>query len=201
MNTQNQFAFTDLTAGQLNAIVKKLGGYEGALKFLRGELTVSKPQSVSDLTFEPTLDSIVHIDRTVRLRYPFLSKVDRPDLEYTGPAKYSLSSVKLWFAPFQERELSSFSGSDIYTKIRDDDIPLNRFLGLQDGLAIQQKDIIVFRKFFGGRSVFLWKSVVGSTFYGRGYRVPYLCQEKGKIILRWRWFDSDWRSCDPALYL
>ncbi|MDE2021753.1 MAG: hypothetical protein KGI71_02415 [Patescibacteria group bacterium] len=35
------FASQNLTAGQLNAIVKKLGGEEGALKFLRGELLVS----------------------------------------------------------------------------------------------------------------------------------------------------------------
>ena len=38
-----KFASADLTAGQLNAIVKKLGGKEEALKFLRGELTVSEP--------------------------------------------------------------------------------------------------------------------------------------------------------------
>ena len=37
------FASQDLTAGQLNAIVKILGGKEGALKLLRGELAVSKP--------------------------------------------------------------------------------------------------------------------------------------------------------------
>lgn len=42
MNT-NEFASAGLTAGQLNAIVKKLGGHEAALKFLRGELTVSEP--------------------------------------------------------------------------------------------------------------------------------------------------------------
>jgi hypothetical protein len=38
-----KFASADLTAGQLNAIVKKLGGHEAALKFLRGELSVSEP--------------------------------------------------------------------------------------------------------------------------------------------------------------
>lgn len=40
----NKFASKDLTVGQLNAIVKKLGGYEGALRFLRGELTVAEPE-------------------------------------------------------------------------------------------------------------------------------------------------------------
>ena len=35
------FASQNLTAGQLNAIVKKLGGEQDALRFLRGELVVS----------------------------------------------------------------------------------------------------------------------------------------------------------------
>lgn len=38
-----EFASADLTAGQLNAIVKKLGGHDGAIKFLQGKLTVSEP--------------------------------------------------------------------------------------------------------------------------------------------------------------
>lgn len=36
----SEFASANLTAGQLNAIVKKLGGEENALRFLRGELVV-----------------------------------------------------------------------------------------------------------------------------------------------------------------
>lgn len=40
--TETEFASAGLTAGQLNAIVKKLGGHDRALSFLRGELTVSK---------------------------------------------------------------------------------------------------------------------------------------------------------------
>jgi hypothetical protein len=43
MNTTSEFASASLTAGQLNAIVKKLGGHDAALKFLRGELIVSEP--------------------------------------------------------------------------------------------------------------------------------------------------------------
>lgn len=38
-----EFASADLTAGQLNAIVKKLGGHDGAIKFLQGKLSVSEP--------------------------------------------------------------------------------------------------------------------------------------------------------------
>ncbi|MDP3645564.1 MAG: hypothetical protein Q8R25_00545 [bacterium] len=38
-----EFASAGLTAGQLNAIVKKLGGHGMALRFLRDELSVSEP--------------------------------------------------------------------------------------------------------------------------------------------------------------
>ncbi|MBI2628249.1 MAG: hypothetical protein HYW71_02345 [Candidatus Niyogibacteria bacterium] len=38
-----KFASAGLTAGQLNAIVKKLGGHDMALRFLRDELSVSEP--------------------------------------------------------------------------------------------------------------------------------------------------------------
>lgn len=38
-----EFASAGLTAGQLNAIVKKLGGHDMALRFLRDELSVSSP--------------------------------------------------------------------------------------------------------------------------------------------------------------
>ena len=41
MNTE--FASAGLTAGQLNAIVKKFGGHDSALRFLRDELSVSEP--------------------------------------------------------------------------------------------------------------------------------------------------------------
>ena len=40
---RTEFASAGLTAGQLNAIVKKLGGHNMALRFLRNELSVSEP--------------------------------------------------------------------------------------------------------------------------------------------------------------
>jgi hypothetical protein len=44
MNNQNEFASVDLTVGQINAIVKKIGGYDKALAFLRGELIITEPE-------------------------------------------------------------------------------------------------------------------------------------------------------------
>jgi len=39
----SEFASSNLTAGQLNAVVKRLGGHEATLRFLRGELIVTEP--------------------------------------------------------------------------------------------------------------------------------------------------------------
>ena len=46
-----KFASANLTAGQLNAIVKILGGEAGALRLLRGELAVSEPPKEAVLKF------------------------------------------------------------------------------------------------------------------------------------------------------
>lgn len=67
-----EFASADLTAGQLNAIVKKLGGYEGALRFLRGELEVKPAEHVIDCDVLPyELDGwkVVEYKRGGQLRY------------------------------------------------------------------------------------------------------------------------------------
>ena len=50
-NMSSEFASSDLTAGQLNAIVKKLGGHDAAMRFLRGELTVSERTNLYRDTF------------------------------------------------------------------------------------------------------------------------------------------------------
>lgn len=43
MANKRKFASADLTAGQLDVLVKKIGGHESALKFLRGEIVISDP--------------------------------------------------------------------------------------------------------------------------------------------------------------
>jgi hypothetical protein len=53
--SEQLFASQNLTAGQLNAIVKKLGGEEGALEFLRGNSEVVKIKHVIDLDANPLI--------------------------------------------------------------------------------------------------------------------------------------------------
>ena len=49
----SEFASANLTVGQINAIVKKLGGEDGAMKFLRGELIVQLVKHVIDCDAAP----------------------------------------------------------------------------------------------------------------------------------------------------
>jgi hypothetical protein len=194
METKMDFASQNLTAGQLNAIVKNLGGEEGALKFLRGELVV-QPVVIPEPLPEPVLDFIVRVDRSVKPTYPdWMKKVMHPDLELAGPAEYDLSKVDQWLHDDQKR--GSVVGNTIYKHLQKGD-NLATCLNLQDGLAIQQKGIAVFRKLFAGKAVFLWGSVVRYS-YG-DLDVPYLCESGGEVVVRWGWLDGRWSSRNPAL--
>jgi hypothetical protein len=46
---KNGFASADLTVGQLNAVVKKIGGHDAVLKFLRGELIIHERKAGEEI--------------------------------------------------------------------------------------------------------------------------------------------------------
>jgi hypothetical protein len=188
------FVSAGLTAGQLNAIVKKLGGQDMALRLLRDELlVVEKPKP--GLTSEPVLDFLVQVDRLVKPSYPdWMKKVMHPELECSGPAEYDLSTVEQWLHDDQKR--GSVVGNTIYKHLQKGD-NLATCLNLQDGLAIQQKGIAVFRKLFAGKAVFLWGSVVQDR--DGDLRVPYLYEDGGKVVVYWYWLDDYFYSDYPAL--
>ena len=194
METKMDFASQNLTAGQLNAIVKNLGGEEGALKFLRGELVV-QPVVLPEPTPEPVLDFIIRVDRSVKPSYPdWMKKLEHPELELAGPAEYDLAKVDQWLHDDQKR--GSVVGNTIYKHLQKGD-NLANCLNLQDGLAIQAKGIAVFRKLFAGKAVFLWGSVV--QYSSGSLVVPYLYGYGGEVVVGWGWLDFHWDSDHPAL--
>lgn len=82
----NEFASKDLTVGQLNAIVKKLGGHEEALRFLRGELEI-RP-----------FEHVINLDAT-----PFVPegwKVEKR--QKGGQFRWDTRQVELWLAEGQK---------------------------------------------------------------------------------------------------
>lgn len=189
-----EFASKNLTAGQLNAIVKNLGGEEGALRFLRGELVV-QPAIIPEPIPELPLDFIIHVERSVKPDYPdWMKKVMHPELELTGTTEYDLQKLELWLHNDQKKGYAV--GNTIYGYLEKGDA-LTTCLNLQDLIAIQAKGIKVFCKLFANKAVFAWKSVVQSS---RGnLRVPYLIEGGGEVVLNWYWLDYDWGSDSPAL--
>ena len=179
----------------VEAVFNKLGGVGGAKRFLADELLLveaPKPEPIP----EPVLDFLVRVDRAVKPSYPdWFKKLEHPELECSGPTEYNLQTgVDQWLHDDQKR--GSVVGNTIYKHLQKGD-NLATCLNLQDGLAIQQKGIAVFRKLFAGKAVFLWGSVVQNR--NGNLRVPFLYGNGDRVVLYWYCLDYSWFSNRPAL--
>jgi len=200
MEAKMNFASQNLTAGQLNAIVKKLGGRDRALKFLRGELVVVIPEP----TPEAPLDFFIHVDRSVKPTYSkWFKKLEHPELEFSGHNEYNLKDGVEQLLHDEQKRLTDeqnrpieVPGNIIYKHLKDSNA-LASCLNLQDGFAIQQKGIVVFRNLFPVNIPFLWGSVV--QFRSCNLVVPYLCMRDNKVVVLWRWLGHIWYSHFTAL--
>lgn len=186
--------YSDVNLGQIEAVLNKIGGEAAIPRLLSGELVVVEREPPAPKP-EPVLDTIVRVDRTVSPVYPdWMKKMMHPKLEATGPAEYDLATVQLWLHDGQKGG-NWVKGQAIYDHLKSNDM-LEGCLGLADGLAIQQKGIEVFRKFFAGKAVFLWKSVVQSR--DGLLRVPYLFEDGGEVVVYWLWLGDAWLGHYPA---
>ena len=180
----HEFAMADLTGGQLNAIVKKLGGHDGAMRFLRDELAVVE-----------VAPDLVYVDRSMRPTYPdWMREVMHPELEVIGPVSFDAGKLEQWL--HHDQKTGVVRGQVIYDHLKSNDM-LPSCLGLRDLEEVQKKGIKFFRKHFQGRAVFGWKSVVRDE--SGDLDVPYLIGNDGEVVLDWSWLDFDWGSTSPAL--
>jgi hypothetical protein len=142
----------------------------------------------------PVDDSIVRV-ASVKPVYPdWVQKVMHPELEGMGPAESDVGKLLQYLIPGQERGI--VTGHAIYKHLKDGDL-LESCLGLADLLAIQSKGIVFFRKYFAGKAVFGWRSVVRDR--GGDLCVPSLIEYGGGVVLRWRWLGYYFDSTHPAL--
>jgi hypothetical protein len=138
-------------------------------------------------------ESIIRIDRSTSPVYPdWVTRVLHPELGSVGPAEYDLATIGLWLHDGQKND-AKMHGDRIYGYLKSENM-LGRCLGLRDGEEIRKKGVRIFRTFFGGRSLFLWKSVVEFNGDLRVPAIPY----GGEGDIRWVWLGFDWRSIDPA---
>ncbi len=126
-----------------------------------GEAPVKKSKIKEAAPQEEKIDSVLHVDRTVAPPHPEWMKAPlHPDLELTGPAEYDLkSNIAISFLPGQGDD--KFTGLDAYEHLKSNNL-LDGCLGLADGLALRERGIKAYTKFFEAKEssvVALWKAV------------------------------------------
>ncbi|MEX2029282.1 MAG: hypothetical protein WD963_02255 [Candidatus Paceibacterota bacterium] len=134
---------------------------------------------------QDSLDLIVRVDRPIKPSYPnWFRGLDQPKLECCGPSEYSLQDGLEEWSHHLDPKHGLVRNEFVYEFLKEHD-NLALFLGLQDGLAIEAKDIAVFRKISGGRVIPLWRSVARNQRGDR--RVPCLCELGNRVIKEWYW--------------
>lgn len=188
---------SEWTNEKIKALTECKGLLGGVLDVLEGRAAIVL-QFQSEKQPEPVLDTLIRVDRSVKPVYPDrMKKVMCPELEATGPAEYDLSQVALWLHDGQ-KDGCYMEGHKLYEYIKANNI-LESCLSLRDGEEIQKKGIHVFRKFFGGKAIFLWKSVVRHR--NGDLVIPCLYDGGDRVILPWHWLGSHWRDYGPAARL
>lgn len=158
---------------------------------------------------EVVIDPIVRVDRSVRPSYPnWVKTVMHPELENVGPSEYDVSKDEQWLHDGQ-KDGKWTKGDNIYAHLKETGDIKNHYT-LRDLEEIQKKGVAFFRKYFAGKVVFAWGSVVlgrgdgghysySGYYVSGGYHVPYLDEFGGKVVIRWLWFGLGWRNCSPGL--
>ncbi len=129
-------------------------GPEGAAPAKKSKIKEAVPQ-------EEKIDSVIHVDRAVPPVHPAWMKAPlHPELELKGPAEYDLkTNMDISFLPGQGD--NKFTGLDAYEHIKSNNL-LDGCLGIADGLAIQERGVKAFSKFFESKEsavVPLWTAV------------------------------------------
>ncbi len=160
------------------------------------QVTQSNP-TPSILEPEVEADSIIRVDLSIRPSYPdWVKEVVHPELEDIGPAEYDISAVEQWLHDGQKGG-KWIEGTKIWAELNKPEI-LKDHLGLRDLEEIQKKGIAFFRKYFKGKGVFGWKSVVRRRF--DHLHVSFLCEGCGKVILSWYSIEQVLYGDNPALH-
>ena len=143
----------------------------------------------------------VHVDRSVRPVYPdwvdqaYINTPEFLALERSGLSDYDLGKIVQWLHDGQKNG-GRVVGNRIHEHLKVGSM-LEGCLGLADLQAIQKLPVETFQKYFAGKAVFGWKSVVRDRF-GR-LSVPYLFEDGGQVKLNWSWLARVFNEGRPAL--
>jgi hypothetical protein len=162
---------------------------------LKGGAKIVPAESKQEV--EEILDFNIHVDRSVKPTYPdWVKKILHPELESSGPTDYDLATVEQWLHDGQ-KDARYVKGQVIYDYLKSNPAEFARQHSLRDLEEIQKKGIKVFRKLYGGKAVFAWKSVVRDR---SGFlSVSYLYEHDSGVVLGWLWLEDVWSGSNPGL--
>jgi len=126
-----------------------------------GAAPVKAKAKKAEVVVEEKIDSVLRIDRTVPpVRPEWMKAPLHPELELKGPAEYDMKTgLAMSFLPGQGD--NKFTGLDAYEHLKTNNL-LDGCLGIADGLAIQERGVKAFTKFFENKDsavVALWTAV------------------------------------------
>ena len=190
--------YGNLTFGQMEAVLNKLGGMDGVALLLADEIVLTRKEVKTTPSPEPEISPIIRVDYSISASYPsWMKERMHPELQRTGTAEYDINKVEQWLHDDQ-KDGKWMKGDKIYAHLKKTDT-LKTCLGLRDLEEIQKKGITFFRKYFKGKVVFGWRDIVRNR--NGSLNVPYLYENGDKVILDWDWADNDWYDYYPTLRL
>lgn len=193
MATQVDIAGTNLSASQLKELFRLAAIPGGHVNRQSLQLYLEGKNPFD--TLQPS-SFVIHVDRSIRPVYPdWVKTVMHPELEATGPVEYELGTIDPWLHDDQKSG-RTMEGHKLYEYLREKKM-LESCLSLRDGEEIQKKGRAIFRKFFQGKAVFLWKSVVQRR--NGLLSVPCLVEDGGGVVVCWAWLDDNWDDRNPTL--
>ncbi len=109
--------------------------------------------------------------------------------------KIEKGEFSLWLHPDQIR--GYVEGDKILSHLKENNL-LEDCATLEDLEEIQKQGVEFYRKHFGNKFVYAWKSVRNRN---GDLRVPCLCGLDDRVVLDWDWVDVGWDDDSPALRL
>ncbi len=167
------FAIQNMTAGQLNAVIKRLGGEEGAKRFLRGEAEVVVVKHIIDCDADPFV--------------PDGWKVE----EHKKGSKFEWSQTKVKLHLDDAQVKGSIEGNKLREKLASESV-LNANV-----LDYLLKNPHLIPEEWKGKYIFFWGTVYRDS--GGGLCVRCLYWFDRQWYWDSYWLDYGWRSYDPAL--
>jgi len=119
-----------------------------------------------------------------------------PRMTMPGPADFDPARLKLWRPP-RGKPRHIRTGDWVYRQLKRAEL-LERCLGLRELVEIKQHGVRHYRKHFGSRTVFAWRSVVRDRL-GFLY-VPYLFEFGDGVEVHWFLLEFAWDRTTAWLF-